>query len=125
VRVLVPMTMLFASCSSINNALSPTHQFYTESDRSFSESCSLESDRIKITEKLFSVGNTLCEIENFEGNHVIKVELKNCVLNKKPQPDKTLIIRTTYNATFIEGWVENPQKVYSCRIKDMVTKKNN
>ena len=117
------MTVLIVSCSSVNNSLPPAYQYYTEFDQSFSESCSVENDRIKITAKLFSVGNTLCEIENFERNHVTKIELNNCVLNNKPQLDKTVIIRTTYNATFIEGWVEKPQRIYGCQIKDMIAKK--
>ena len=123
-RVLVPITMLITSCSSVNNSLTHTQQYYTEFDQSFSESCTVGDDRIKITEKLFSVGNTICEIKNFKGNHVITIELNNCVSDDKPGPDKTVKIRSTYNSTYVEGWAENPQKIYSCQIPDLVTKKN-
>ena len=113
-KVLVPILFSMIGCSSVNSNLTIGHQFYTEFKWSFSETCSTESESIKISEKSFSVGSTVCEIEDYDDGHVTKIMLKNCVSGAKRQPNKTVFIRATYNATFVEGWDENSRKLYRC-----------
>ena len=123
-ELLIPAFVLVIGCSSTTSELTPSHQFYSEYDQSFSESCLIERERIKISEKLFSVGNTVCEIETFEDGHSVAIKLKNCVSGKEVEPNKTVKIRTTYNSTVMQGWFENPREIYSCRIPDLVRQKN-
>ena len=113
-KVLVLILFLMVGCSSANSNLTTGHQFYTDFDWSFSETCSTESESVKISEELFSVGSTVCEIENYEDGHISKITLENCISGEKPELNKTVIIRTTYNSTIVDGWDENSYKLYRC-----------
>jgi hypothetical protein len=106
--------MFLLGCSSTQSDLTPGHKFYTDFKWSFSETCADESDSVVISPKLFSVGNTACEIESYEDNHLTKIKLVNCASDKIQAYEKVIAIRTTYNAYFIDGWTENPQRLYRC-----------
>jgi len=114
VKLLALISVLLVGCSSTNKDLTPGHQFYTEFGWSLSEDCSDERASVRISARNFSVGNTICEIENFEDKHWKEISLKKCVSDGSHVSNKTVTISTTYNATFIEDWTENPQKLYRC-----------
>ena len=113
-RLAVPMAMLLLGCSSTQLDLEPRHQLYADSHWSFSESCSDEDARVVISPKLFSVGNKVCKIENDEVKLLSKIKLKDCVSDGNNRSEKEIVIYTTFIGTFIDGWTENPQRLYSC-----------
>ncbi len=82
---------------------------------SLQEGCPIVDGRILYSENKFIFQGSDCEIASMTNFDSETLNLKNCYHIEQPHPSATVTIKTSYNATWLSGWFEEPKKIHFCR----------